>query len=446
MADLCIQSLYENNYDGDFLFITNLKEQILNKINFKNAPHFIDLEESNLFHSSANKLKIYLFDKLNEYEKVIFSDCDVLFLKNPNFLFDIITEDKVYMTKETDLMSHVLWGGSLITDEERNHIDSNRIFGMNAGIFGFKPNMAYVFKEVEDFMANNMEKSNVCLEQPFLNVHLYRKGLYSDEFSDEATAIGYHLNHYSGTAIHFTTDSGNYEKKYNKILDFKSKNTKNNNMTRENFQEIVKPYTMTSGERRNALYDSLEYIRVHNIQGDFVECGVWRGGNILGIAQYLYSHNMLDRKIWLYDTFEGMTSPEDVDIDMDGNKASDILGRPNVMANASLNEVKTNLMSTPFPQENIAYVVGDIVQTLDNINNVPNNIALLRLDTDWYQSTKKELDVLYPRLVDKGILIVDDYGHWKGSKKAVDEYFLNKNIQIEQIDYTGIKIIKNGNN
>jgi len=213
-------------------------------------------------------------------------------------------------------------------------------------------------------------------------------------------------------------------------------------MTNEEFLKIVKPYTMTSTERINELFNSLEYIRTNKINGDFVECGVWKGGNILGIMEYLYYHNMTDRNVWLYDTFQGMTQPEDVDVDLKNQKASDILQQ--VLCYSSLNEVKKNLSNSKYPINNIKYVVGDICETLNYKNNLPSKISLLRLDTDWYQSTKKEMDVLYPLLSNDGVLIVDDYGHWQGSKKAVDEYFLNNGLKpiIEKIDYTGIKIIK----
>ena len=97
------------------------------------------------------------------------------------------------------------------------------------------------------------------------------------------------------------------------------------------------------------------------------------------------------------------------------------------------------------PNDILVYIIGDICETLNYENNTPKKISLLRLDTDWYQSTKKEMEVLYPKLVNNGVLIVDDYGHWKGSKKAVDEYLIDNKIQykMEKIDYTGIKIIKN---
>lgn len=214
-------------------------------------------------------------------------------------------------------------------------------------------------------------------------------------------------------------------------------------MNRNNFLNIVKPFTMTSEERINELFDSLEYIRMNDIKGDIVECGVWKGGNILGIMEYLNFHEMLDKQVWLYDTFQGMTPPEEVDIDHHNKKASDIL--QSVLCYSPIDEVRKNLSMSNFPEKNVKFIIGDVCDTLNEINNIPKSISLLRLDTDWYKSTKKEMDVLYPKLNGGGVLIVDDYGHWKGSKLAVDEYFQehNLNLEIKAIDYTGIKVIKN---
>jgi hypothetical protein len=213
-------------------------------------------------------------------------------------------------------------------------------------------------------------------------------------------------------------------------------------MKLDDFINIVKPFTMTSVERITGLYYSLEHIRINKIEGDFVECGVWKGGNVLGILEYLTKHNMTKNNVWLYDTFEGMTDPEDIDVDSSGKKGD--IKLEEVLCYSSLKEVKNILSVSSYPKDKIKFIEGDVCETLKTNVNVPKNISLLRLDTDWYKSTKKELEVLYPLLSSKGVLIVDDYGHWKGSKMAVDEYFnnLNLDVEIHKLDYTGIKIIK----
>jgi hypothetical protein len=212
-------------------------------------------------------------------------------------------------------------------------------------------------------------------------------------------------------------------------------------MELQSFIGIVQPYSMTSIERITELFNSLEYIRSNNIEGDIIECGVWKGGNIKGILEYLNYYEMHNVTVWLYDTFSGMTEPDENDIDLHGNSAKSIL--ESVMCYASIEDVKNVLSGCVYPEEKIRYVIGDVLETLEIKENLPTKISLLRLDTDWYQSTKKELEILYPKLVKDGVLIVDDYGHWSGSKKAVDEYFGNfKESNIHVIDYTGIKIIK----
>ena len=216
-------------------------------------------------------------------------------------------------------------------------------------------------------------------------------------------------------------------------------------MILENFTKLIAPYTMTSKERMQYLFESLEYIRKSNVEGDLVECGVWRGGNVLGMAQYLFEYNVTNKTVFAYDTFEGMTEPNHYDVDYAGSLASNILHLNHIRCEASLEEVNNNLKLTNFPRSQIRCIKGDVCQTLKNASNLPAKIALLRLDTDWYESTKLELEVLFPLLQPNGILIVDDYGHWKGSQKAFDEYFKNQLLKIHKVDYTGIAIVKNEN-
>ena len=212
--------------------------------------------------------------------------------------------------------------------------------------------------------------------------------------------------------------------------------------------ERCKPYTMTSVERLYAVYKSIEYILKNNISGDYVECGVWKGGSSMMIALTLLKYNITDRKIYLYDTYEGMSEPIDYDINHKNGLAKNKYAKTKNKKSGSdwcrseINEVKNNLYSTGYPKENIIFVKGKVEETIPEI--IPEKIALLRLDTDWYESTKHELEHLYPLLSGKGVLIIDDYGHWLGCRKAVDEYFTKNNISIllNRIDYTGRVAVK----
>jgi O-methyltransferase len=210
---------------------------------------------------------------------------------------------------------------------------------------------------------------------------------------------------------------------------------------------FVQPFTMTSPERVKALADSIKYIIGNQIEGAFVECGVWKGGSILVMLKVLHDLHQVDRNIFLFDTFEGMTEPTDVDIDPKGVKAKDRLSNEDktkswIWAKSLIDEVKGNLSVIPYPQNQLHFIQGKVEDTLTNYK--PINIALLRLDTDWYESTKVELVELYDLVVPNGIIIIDDYGHWAGCKKAVDEFLDSRKekVLLQRIDYTGRLIIK----
>ena len=179
---------------------------------------------------------------------------------------------------------------------------------------------------------------------------------------------------------------------------------------------------------------ALLHLDANQIDGDIVECGVWQGGHII-LARMISRH----RVCWLYDTFDGMTKPRRVD----GRKANyryqskAAAGRK--WAAASLADVTANFISEGlFDSDLLRFVVGDVCQTLLDDKNLPDKVALLRLDTDWYESTKIELEVLFPRLAAGGVLIIDDYGHWMGARKAVDEYFGDRTKELKPIDYTAV--------
>jgi len=212
--------------------------------------------------------------------------------------------------------------------------------------------------------------------------------------------------------------------------------------------ERVKPLTLTSVERLAALLNAISHISAHKIPGDIAECGVWRGGSMMAAALALLAHGDTARKLFLYDTYEGMSPPTEADKSFDGVAATEQLKLAargtGVWCCAGLEDVRTNLLSTGYPEENIHLVKGKVEDTIPRI--LPEHLALLRLDTDWYESTKHELTHLFPILDASGILILDDYGHWLGARKAVDEYFAEQKVRpyLHRIDSTGRILARNG--
>lgn len=198
--------------------------------------------------------------------------------------------------------------------------------------------------------------------------------------------------------------------------------------------------TMTPIERQHALYRAAQYIVNAKIEGDIVECGVWKGGSAMLAARTLMYCGDSSRSLYLYDTFSGMSEPTDKDMSYGTPAWERWKERQRENFNswdyAPLDEVKKNLASTGYPGD-IHYVVGKVEDTIPG--TLPEKIALLRLDTDWYESTRHELEHLFPRLSVGGVLIVDDYGHWDGAHAAVDEYFKKHDIDLflNRLDYSG---------
>ncbi|HTK40978.1 MAG TPA: TylF/MycF/NovP-related O-methyltransferase [Gemmatimonadales bacterium] len=206
--------------------------------------------------------------------------------------------------------------------------------------------------------------------------------------------------------------------------------------------ERVRPYTLTSPERIFSCLRSAEYLVGNGISGDFVECGVWKGGIMMALALTLMKLGDRERHLYLYDTFEGMAPPTDADVDFRGTPAAAQLHESNrgpggkVWAYAPLDEVRKAVLGTGFDPSRVHFVKGKVEDTLPS--QAPGRIGLLRLDTDWYESTRHELEHLYPRLVSGGVIIIDDYGHWQGARKATDEYLAGHRVPLllNRVDYT----------
>lgn len=226
-----------------------------------------------------------------------------------------------------------------------------------------------------------------------------------------------------------------------KFFKFQNIDNKNYGKFDNLIVNIASRYSMMNSKRLwNLIYCSEKVIK-ENIPGDFVECGVFKGGGIILMSSVI-NNKKVKKKVWAYDTFKGMTKPDEYDKDY-ANEDAMIHWKTfkkdnyNNWCYASLTDVKNNLKSASkylnLNLDNILYIKGKVENTLKKKKNVPKKISVLRLDTDFYQSTKLELEILYPKLTIGGYLIIDDFGYWKGSKKACLEYF-NNSVSFKQVD------------
>lgn len=182
-----------------------------------------------------------------------------------------------------------------------------------------------------------------------------------------------------------------------------------------------------------ALYDAIIYIATNNIPGDIVECGVWSGGSMLLAAHTLMHFGDTSRRIYLYDTFAGMPKPEAVDAGWDGTPALPTWEHYQSKGGrwgygGTQDHVRHVMSSSGYPEDKLIFVEGMVEDTLPACR--PEAISLLRLDTDLYSSTYHELVHLYPALSVGGVLIIDDYGAFQGSRLATDKYIGENGLPI----------------
>lgn len=209
-------------------------------------------------------------------------------------------------------------------------------------------------------------------------------------------------------------------------------------------------YSMTSQPRLVANFKACEYVIANNVAGDYVECGVWKGGNGILAKQIFEKSGAVDRKVWLFDTFAGMTSPTNEDRETFTGQPAQIQFTDSIRDGyvdwcyASLAEVKENFASEGLSLDGVRFVQGDVCVTLREGANIPNSISVLRLDTDWYESTLVELEVLYDRVSIGGVVILDDFGYWDGARSAVEGFLESRGLKplINVIDDTGRLFIK----
>ena len=204
------------------------------------------------------------------------------------------------------------------------------------------------------------------------------------------------------------------------------------------YYEKCKMRTMLSPEALYDLWWSVKYLCENDLRGDIVELGVWQGGALEIVAHALNEFKGNNRIVG-FDTFEGHPMPEAEEIDIWGNnmldKFHEVTNDGEKWCFADYHSVENKLKSI---YTNVTLIKGVVNETVD-MSDI-NEISILRLDMDWYEPTKIALNKLYGKIQKGGALIIDDYGHHSGAKKATDEYFKEKKLRINfrHINYSCI--------
>ncbi|MCP6726798.1 MAG: TylF/MycF family methyltransferase [Patescibacteria group bacterium] len=194
----------------------------------------------------------------------------------------------------------------------------------------------------------------------------------------------------------------------------------------------VFPYTMIGFERLFNVYDLSEKVEEEKLEGAFVECGVWKGGAVAVMA-YVTEKAGSKRHTWLFDSFEGLPEPtikdgERAQTYSAGNKSGTLVSVGRCVGPLEYaQELFFDVLH--LPKESIHMEKGWFQDTLQKAKSRVGSIAILRMDADWYESTKCILENLYDNVVPKGYIIIDDYNHWEGCKKAVDEFLLKRDLR-----------------
>lgn len=193
--------------------------------------------------------------------------------------------------------------------------------------------------------------------------------------------------------------------------------------------ERVWDYTSLQTAALHNLYCATRYIIDAGIKGDFVECGVLLGGSVMAVEHVLLRHDKASRRrVFALDTFSGFVArDEKFDIDM---KTGVAVCHPQQKHNDFSKGAITNMQSIGF--EGLTVVQGDVLKSIPTLD--VTRIALLRLDTDTYETTKFELETLYDRVVPGGVVIIDDYGYTFGCKKAVDDFLASRPVFLQRIN------------
>lgn len=200
-----------------------------------------------------------------------------------------------------------------------------------------------------------------------------------------------------------------------------------NSLRQKVIANIVQPFTLVGPERIRNLYRLARRIETERISGDVVECGVFNGGTAAVLAHFA-THSRLRRTVWLFDSFEGMPQTTEEDGEAAQAYTGEVVG--------NVKNVLQVLKMVDADLARVRIVEGWFHDTFATVNI--ERIALLNIDADWYESVKLCLETFYDKVVVGGYILIDDYGHWAGCQRAVDQFFATRQVpcKLHKVDYT----------
>ena len=433
-----------NKETTDILIITSpsFHHKIQKELESFDLPlHYYLSDLNTLMEAACSRLKIFQYDKIDKYQKILYLDTDVLINSDVNTLFDIeISSEKLYALEEGNI-DHDFFGSQFFDFTKFNKTTS----AFSSGVLYFMNSisMQKLFEDTNIHIAKHLSENKfvtACLEQPFLIYNSFVQEKYDNQFMKKYVEINPTIVSNKKIVYHFSGGPGDYSSKWDKMTMFWEK-------MEEKMEDFIidkiskNQLSLVSKERLIHLYNQCS--KYKNTSLSFVECGVAKGG-CLAIMKYASG---CKNKIFGFDSFAGM--PTLVPADINAYNKSPPQKWVGVPLCNGIADVTNTFECLNLTMDNVTLVQGFFQDTLNVSNNLDGigDIAVLRLDGDWYESTKICLEKLYDKVINGGIIIIDDYGHFIGAKKATDEFREKHNIisSLIQTDYTEFYWIKHSN-
>jgi predicted O-methyltransferase YrrM len=431
-------------------FMNRIKQSHLfnEKIKFE-----INNTYNNIDKACKARLDLFNLPSITNYNKILYLDTDILVKDNINRIFDVCKEDILYVLEEGRIESdHDHHGKSLFGDEINNYNDKTA-FTSGILLFNNCEKIKNLFNKINEDIVKR-PYNFICYDQPYIVYNAFKYNLYNNKILKTLVVNNDHNIHSNKTIHHFPGGPGNYGHKIEKMIVFLNE-LKNklfieqilsNELKNKLFIEQIlsNGFTLVGKERLENLYNQCK--KYNNTNYSFVECGVAKGGCLSMMKYASGEHN----KIFGFDSFEGMSDITNEDIS-NYNKSCPLkdFGKVGDNLSGGIENVYNTFNCLNLNMNSVELIKGffkDTLQIQENIDNI-GEIAVLRLDGNWYESTKICLEKLYDKVIEGGVVIIDDYGHFVGAKNATDEFRKKNNINspLIQTDYTEYYWVKNTN-